>query len=621
MELKKSSLIGKSENISLVTDKNFKIEWVNDHFELKTGYSFEQIKGKDPLDLIASENNDKKIIEKIRESIKENKPVSSEILYKNHENKQIWLKISIKPVFDNDGCLDNYIFMASSINNREFFSDKLEKEAIKLKIAHQMTKSGYWEVDLISNISIASQELLNIFESDSFENALDKIHPEDFEFVTEIFNKSTELKEGFNTEFRILLPENRIKHVTALGRIEFDDDDKPLYLIGVVQDITERKLMELEITKQKLIAEDSNKAKSNFLSMMSHEMRTPLNGIMGNIQLLEKSFYSEDKKEIFSPINESANNLLEIVDEILSTISLDNNNIALNLKEFELRNLVTSLPIIFKNKLAEKKNKFNIHIDNTFPEKVIADPLRLRQIIINLIDNAIKFTENGLVELTVTKENLSNNEIKVKFVISDSGIGIPEKDKKNIFKEFYLVDSSTKRKYQGIGLGLNLVKRILDIMNGEIFIESKEKIGTTVTVIFNTKEIENTTNIIETSNESLKTKTILVVEDNEINKRMVVKLLKKIGYDSDTANNGKEALDKAILNDYGVILMDLHMPEMDGFESTYEILSRKPDTKIVALTADVFDETRKRCFSLGMRDFITKPISISELERVLESMQ
>lgn len=621
MELKKNNITGKNDNIYLITNKDFKIEWVNEYFELKTGFLFQNIKGLDPLDLIASESNDKQIIDKIRESLKSNNPIVSEILYKTNDSKQIWVKISIKPLFDNNDCINNYVFMLSSIDDSLFFYGKLEKEAIKLKIAHQMTKSGYWEVDLVSNITIASQAFLNIFESTSFEDSLKYIHPDDSFFVKELFNKSTKLKEGFNTEFRILFPDKRVKYVTAVSRIEFDENDKPLYLIGVIQDITERKTMELEITKQKLIAEDSNKAKSSFLSMMSHEMRTPLNGIMGNIQLLEKNFYSEDKKEMFTHLNKSASDLLKVVEEILNTISLDNNHIQINNKEFELRSLITSLPIIFKDKLVERRNKLNIHIDKDLPEKIIADPLRLRQVIINLIDNAIKFTEDGLVEFTLTKEHLSDGNIRVKIIISDNGIGIPKDAQKNLFREFYLVDSSTKRKYQGIGLGLNLVKRILDLMDGKILIDSKESVGTTITITFDTKQALDIISKSESNNDSPKTNKILVVEDNDINQRMIVKLLKRIGYDSDTADNGIKAIEKVMNDDYSVILMDLHMPEMDGFEATQEILSKKPNIKIVALTADVFDETRKRCFSLGMRDFITKPISISELERVLESMQ
>ena len=387
-------------------------------------------------------------------------------------------------------------------------------------------------------------------------------------------------------------------------------------------------------------AETANIAKSAFLANMSHEIRTPMNGITGMVKLLFDTKLNHQQQEYADILKQSSNTLLEIINRVLEYTSLETSRVKAGNIEFNLKDLLLRVSEVIKLKAQEKQLRFTTFISQDIPEIMTGDPEYLKQILINLGNNAVKFTENGSICLTVTKasEKTGKRDI-LHFSLRDTGIGISEKMQGFIFKEFTQADSSFTRKYGGMGLGLTISKRLIDLMGGEIGLRSKPEKGSEFwfTIPFSEPEtyrlstaesqdkaVDHTIKNGQQTIESVKNTepAILVAEDNLINQRVVVALLKKMGYSADIAKNGLDAIKALKKRYYHLVFMDIQMPEMDGLEATRQIRSSKsgdidPDIPIIAMTAHALEEDRDMCLKAGMNDFISKPLSPEALSVLL----
>ncbi|TSE10998.1 PAS domain-containing hybrid sensor histidine kinase/response regulator [Aquimarina algiphila] len=399
------------------------------------------------------------------------------------------------------------------------------------------------------------------------------------------------------------------------------------------RDITNRKIIDNEIREAKVIAEKSAKAKSVFLSNMSHEIRTPLNVILGLTGILQKSNFSTpqiDRKNL-DGIQFSAENLLILINDILDFSKIEAGKLTLHNTDFNVRELITNISRGFRIKADEKGLKYIMHIDSSVPKFIIGDQLRLNQILINLLGNAIKFTQKGEIIIQVQTEEVIETHITINFSVKDTGVGIPKNKLKNIFESFYQVHKPGKNKIEGTGLGLSISKQLIELQGGTLKAESQPGKGSSFNFSityakssYKSSENEKLTTQAE-NKRSLSGMKVLVVEDNKMNQFFMRQLFSNWNIKADIADNGKIALEKLEESIYDLILMDMHMPVMDGPETT-EIIRKSSNNRInqlpiVACSADVFPESKKKAIESGMNFYLTKPLSEEALEEILFSLQ
>ena len=454
------------------------------------------------------------------------------------------------------------------------------------------------------------------------------------EIYKEVFAK------GFVADYPLTIRDGKLTDVLLNGSVYKDEQGNVLGVVVVARDITEQKRIETEMMEAKVFAEfateiaeeakckaenatsiakDAVKAKQQFLSNMSHEIRTPMNAIIGFTKVLLKTNLSSKQNEYLTAIKMSGNALIVLINDILDLAKVDAGKMTFEHTPFKMAVSISAMLHLFETKIHEKNLKLIKEYDSNIPEVLIGDAVRLHQIILNLVSNAVKFTTEG--EITVNVKLLCEDDEKatVEFTISDTGIGIAENKIENIFESFRQASSNTSRLYGGTGLGLSIVKQLIEPQGGSIKVKSKINEGSTFSFIlsFQKTNVDAVldSEIIELDSD-IKNINVLVVEDIALNQLLMKTLLDEFGFKSDIASNGKIAIEKLQTESYDIILMDLQMPEMNGFEATEYIRNKLNSIiPIIALTADVTTVDLEKCKLVGMNDYIAKPVD----ERVLYS--
>ncbi|SDW33796.1 hybrid sensor histidine kinase/response regulator [Flavobacterium degerlachei] len=522
----------------------------------------------------------------------------------------------------------NVLKIHESILLRKKTEQELKINANRLFEAQKLAKIGSWEINLNDGAVFFSEQFQAIFEIE--ERCVPSLALLKSRFINdedvELFEKNLSYVKNNNSEIQFshsLQAKNGTKkYINEYIKCLNDEHNEPFKILGTIQDITDQKQIEEELILAKNLAEQSVRVKEQFLTNMSHEIRTPMNGIIGFARILERTNLDSSQEQSVKAIKRAGKNLMVIINDILDFSKIEADKIVLEEVDFSLSKAIKTVIELLSTLAEEKKVKLLFKIDPEINNFLVGDPTRLSQILINLVGNALKFTEKGSVELIVSQEEQSASSAVIRFTVIDTGIGIPENKIDSIFESFNQASNETTRKFGGTGLGLTITRKLIELLGGSIVVKSELEKGSEFTFSIQYKKAEERNPdgaaelIKQLSPEFLKDINILLVEDNELNQLLAIKIFEGWDKEITVADNGKTAINKIENNDYDVILMDIQMPEMDGNELTKYIrkhMGSKSNIPIIALTAHATLAEEKRCLENGMNDYLSKPFHFSVL--------
>ena len=638
--------------IYMVDENGFLTTW-NSGAKNLTGYESQQILGQHFSIFFTADDILQGVPQTHLKIAQETGRFEGDIQRVRRDGSTFWANIIMTALFDSAGQLAGFSNVIRDITERRLIESQLKmmNTDLEQRIEYRTREANQREAQLrlVTNsiptlVAQLDRNEIFLFANESFcqwfklnpsdvigKNYKDILGPERYE------QNRPHIRNVLDGNVSIFERKSTIDAVSAVYDItfvpEFDDSgNKTVGFVLVAADVTKYKEIEAELIQAKRAAESANAAKSSFLANMSHEIRTPVGAILGFSTLLSSSKMSAaERAETVEIINRNGKLLTNIIDDILDLSKVEAGKLEIETVEVPLEEIITDIKSLLNLKAQEKGVDLRIFVDKAVPETVKTDPLRLRQILLNVVGNAIKFTDHGTVDVNIQTETESVNQAKLIFTVHDTGRGITDDQASKLFTAFTQADASTTRQFGGTGLGLILSKKLANSLGGDVVLRtSTPGQGSIFVVSVNVSANKHVTltpkNIRHKPNE-LSPNTaeklridhlqVLLVDDSPDNQLLMSRYLASGGATVDTANNGQEAVEKALHKEYNVVLMDLQMPVMDGYSAVKELRRQHYTKPIIALTAHAMKEERKTCMNIGFDEHISKPVSREALIRVV----
>ena len=623
-----SMVAARTDNAVIITNADGRIEWVNDGFERITGYALEEVEGRRPGAVLQGEGTDPSVVDYIRRQVARGEGFNAELLNYTKDGKPYWVEISCQAIQELDEPL-RFIAIESDVTLRREALERAEQAEQTLLTAIDSIEDAFVLYDADDRLVLANSRYKQFYALSA-----DLLEP------------------GMRFEDIVRIGAERGQYADAIGRVEEwvaermaahragDQEVEQRLNDGRWLKISERKTPDggtvgfrvdvTELKRTQEAAEVANQAKSRFLAMMSHEIRTPLNGVLGALGLLEDHRLAPEQQRFVDIARKAAENLLGIINDVLDVSKMEADRLDLEPAICDLPLIVDDVVDLLEPRAVEKGLGLVAERDPALPQHVVADPARLRQILINLVGNAIKFTERGGVSVRVDEVDREGARVTIRFEVVDTGVGIAEADVAYLFEEFWAGQGARTGNMAGTGLGLAICQRLVEMMGGRIGAHSVPSYGSTFWFEIpcevpspedlQASLVDGRGGDGDAVDVGIVGKRLLVAEDNSANQLIIRAMLERLGAQVDVAANGLEAVEAVRSRPYDLVLMDINMPELDGIGATREIRDLDPPASavpIIAMTAHVMRGDREDMISQGLDDYLAKPVNRGELRAVL----
>ena len=636
--VKLTTAVEQSPASVVITDLDGNIEYVNSKFSQITGYSQQEVLGKNSL-FLSTQDNLSELSVTLWSTLAKGQEWQGEFLNTKKDGSLFWESTLFSPIYDEDNQVSNYLAIKEDITERKKSEQEIVESEARLALTSTSANLGLWDYFLATNdifvnptyVSQLHYQHQDICEStqywakikDGKNFFLSIIHPDDLANREKLKQAHIEqLTDEYSAEYRVKCGNGAWKWILDVGKVtERDEKGKALRMMGIQMDISDRKVMEQQLKSAKEIAETATRTKSNFLANMSHEIRTPINAIIGMSYLILQTTLTEKQKNYMKTINTASNSLLGIINDILDFSKIEAGKMDMEYIAFNLREILDELIRLVSLKIEMKNLKLLINIADDVPEVIIGDPLRLRQILLNLTNNAIKFTELGEIKLTINLAMSTEEMVKLKFTISDTGIGMNSEQVSGLFQSFSQGDSSTTRKYGGTGLGLTISKTLVDMMNGEIWVESEPDQGTS---FYFTAEFSLSGQGVLAHNkvfDYLDALPVLVVDDDKLNRQIIEPLIENLKFHAKYAENVNHALEQISFaeqkgNPIQIIFINWDMTTFKAIDVLRQLklnMALGSEVKIVLVSAESEESLSDYITQSQADGYLQKPVTASAL--------
>ncbi len=637
--LKLSMIASRTDNGVVLTDARGRIEWVNRAFTTLTGYALQEVEGRVPPDFLAGPESDPDTIAYIRDHMQRGAGFGVTVLKYRKDRTTYWSDLQVQPMLGPDGEVAHFMAVERDATERIMHDRAIQEQRRRLEYALDASRSGLWDWDIESGQNYLSDSWYTML---GYEPGELPMHVETWYSIAEpgdLERAKAALEAYFNGETERYACEMRIKNKTGhwqwimdVGEaIERDADGRVTRMVGLHLDIHAQKLAQLELKEARDQAQQASDAKSAFVANMSHEIRTPMNAILGYADLLLDTDQTEaDRRNHAKTIQRNGRHLMGLLNDVLDVSKIEAGKMSIERVPCSPAKLLTSVITLMMPRAMEKGIGLDFEESGPLPERVKTDPTRLRQVMLNLIGNAIKFTAEGSVRVAVRSQTLADGGIELACDVIDTGIGIEPEQLEQLFQPFSQADGSTTRRFGGTGLGLTISHSLCNMLGGSLTCTSTPGCGSTFSATFRVEPCETASPEPCTAAEPatgadtapLDGFRLLVVEDGADNQRLIRHYLTKAGAEVEVAENGAEGRDAVLAAEdtgrpFDVVLMDMQMPVLDGYDATRALRAVGIRRPIVALTAHASPADRQFCLDAGCSDYLTKPIDRDTLVRVV----